>query len=156
MSCLTPDVLDEHGLLGLLLDLDETLLPAGAAVPSEQVRAWAAALRGDGIGLAIVSNGTPERVASVGAALSVPAAALAGKPSRRAYRRGLEALDLPAHAVAMVGDQLFTDVLGAHLAGLRSVLVSPLSRGGLPHTRVLRHLERVVLRGGDHGRTVHR
>ncbi len=141
---------------GLLLDVDETLLPAAARTPDPAIVAWARGLEDAGIRLAIVSNGRPGRVASVAAALGVPGRALTGKPWPGAFRRGARTLGLPPERCAMVGDQLFTDVLGARAAGLRTVLVAPLSHGGLVHTRLLRHLEARLLRGGEHGRTVHR
>lgn len=148
--------LESLGLRGLLLDLDETLMPADAAAPAAGVVAWARALLAAGVRLAIVSNGRSERVAVASVALGVPARAWAGKPWPRAFRRGLAQLDLPASAVAMVGDQLFTDVAGARAVGLRTVLVPPLSDAGLPHTRMLRRLESVLLEGGERGRPVHR
>jgi hypothetical protein len=144
------------GLRGLLLDLDETLLPAAAARPTAGVRAWAAELRAAGVRLAIVSNGRPRRVEAVARAMGVPGAALAGKPWPRAFRRGLAVLGLPPSEVAMVGDQLFTDVAGARAVGLRTVLVPPLSSAGLPHTRLLRRVERRILEGRSRGGPVHR
>jgi hypothetical protein len=144
------------GLRGLLLDLDETLLPAAAALPSVSVRAWAAQLRGAGVRLAIVSNGRPRRVHEVARVLGVPSAALAGKPWLRAFQRGLAVLELPPDEVAMVGDQLFTDIAGARVLGLRTVLVPPLSSAGLPHTRLLRRVERRILEGRRRGGPVHR
>lgn len=148
--------LAEHGVRGLLLDLDETLLPAAATEPTPQVVAWARSLTDAGIRLAIVSNGRPERVRLTAAKLGVPGRWLTGKPWPGAYRAGLRQLGVPAGEAAMVGDQLFTDVAGARAAGLRTILVPPLSNAGLPHTRLLRRLEQVVLRGGDRGRPVHR
>lgn len=148
--------LAKAGLQGLLVDLDETVVPAGSVRPSATVRRWAAELAAAGSGVVIVSNGTPARVRSVAATLGVQGLPLAGKPWAFAFRRGIARLGLPAERVAMVGDQLFTDVLGARACGLRTILVPPLSPGGLPHTRLLRRLERRILRGGDHGRPVHR
>ena len=153
---LTARRLQSLGLEGLLLDLDETLLPAAADLPTSDVIVWAHELRAAGVRLAIVSNGRPSRVARVARALEVPARALTGKPWPGAFRRGLAQLRLPPDRCAMVGDQLFTDVVGARAAGLRTVLVPPLSRAGLPHTRALRRLEARILRGGEHGRPVHR
>lgn len=153
---LQPPVLREHGLRALLLDLDETLLAAAATTPDASVRAWADELRGAGIPMAIVSNGTRERVRAVAASLGIAGTPLAGKPRPSAYRRALDPLGVAVGDSAMVGDQLFTDVVGARLAGLRTVLVEPRSEGGLPHTRVLRRIERRVLRGGTRGRSIHR
>ncbi len=148
--------LAEHGVRGLLLDLDETLLPAGAAEPTREVVAWATSLLGGGLRLAIVSNGRPARVRLTASKLGVPGRWLVGKPWPGAYRRGLRDLGVPASEAAMVGDQLFTDVIGARAAGLRTILVPPLSSAGLPHTRLLRRIEAGLLEGGERGRPVHR
>lgn len=148
--------LADHGVRALLLDLDETLLPGGAADPTPQVVAWARSLSDGGVLLAIVSNGRPARVRRTAAKLGVPGRSLTGKPWPGAYRRALRDLDVPASEAAMVGDQLFTDVVGARAAGLRTILVPPLSNAGLPHTKLLRRLEAVLLRGGERGRPVHR
>ena len=69
------------------------------------------------------------------------------KPLPFAFLRALQLLGVRRRDAAMVGDQLFTDVLGASLLGIRTILVEPLSRTDLPHTLVLRRLEAVVLRG---------
>lgn len=142
---------------GVLLDVDETLVPAGVDVPDAAVAAWVHAARARGVRVAGVSNGAPGRVARVAAHVGIPATSLAGKPWPGAFRRAARRLGLPPHRVAMVGDQWFTDVLGAHLAGLRTVQLTPLSDGGLPHTRLLRRLERRLDRrpapaGGREGR----
>lgn len=144
------------GIDGLLLDLDETLLPASADRPSPDVVSWAQRVQADGLRLAIVSNGRPERVRRVAHDLGIPGRALTGKPWPGAFRAGLRDVGLPAERCAMAGDQVFTDLIGARFAGLRACLVTPLSDGGLPHTRLLRRIERRLFRGGDHGRPVHR
>lgn len=153
---LTSGSLRGLGVDGLLLDLDETLLPASAERPTPELVAWAQRAKADGIRLAIVSNGRRDRVRRVADELGIPGRALTGKPWPGAFRAGLRDLGLPAERCAMAGDQLFTDMIGARLAGLRTVLVTPLSDGGLAHTRLLRRFERRILRGGDHGRPVHR
>lgn len=143
----TPAWLAARGLQGVLVDLDDTLLAAAAERVDDAVYAWLAGLRAAGVKVAILSNGESARVTAVAQRAGVPALAMAGKPFGRAFRRGLGMLGDPAPArVAMVGDQLFTDVLGAKRAGLLAVLVSPLSPGKLPHTRLARRLERWVLR----------
>jgi HAD superfamily phosphatase (TIGR01668 family) len=113
-------------------------------------------LKAAGIAVALLSNGTRVRVAALGVDLGVPAFALSGKPFGFAFRRGLRALGSDARHTAMVGDQLFTDVLGANCAGLISILVTPLSPGRHAHTRAARRIERWVLSGGGHGRPVDR
>ncbi len=149
--------LQARGLQGLLVDLDDTLLSSSDESPLDpRSEAWFNSLREAGIPVVILSNGEPARVAALAAQLGVEGLALAGKPFPIAFRRALRRLGVPADRTAMIGDQLFTDVLGANLAGMTSVLVTPLSAGKLPHTRVARMLERWILKGGGRGCLVHR
>jgi uncharacterized protein len=148
--------LRERGVLGVLIDADDTLLAGDDRGLQPAARAWVADLRGAGLRVAILSNGTSTRVAELGMTLEVPTIALAGKPFGFAFRRALRLLGTTAPTTAMIGDQLFTDVLGARWAGLVSVLVSPLTPGRHAHTRVARRLERWVLSGGIRGRPLDR
>lgn len=141
----TPAWLAERGVDGLLLDLDDTLLAARADRVPDAVYGWLRGLLTAGVRVVILSNGERERVRAVAEAAGVPALHLAGKPFPHAFRRGLKLLGVPAERAAMLGDQLFTDVLGAKRAGIRAFLVVPLSPGKLPHTRLARRLERWVL-----------
>ena len=142
----TPDFLHALGVRAVLVDLDDTLLAAGSDLLEPLFTVWLESLKRAQIPVAILSNGTRIRVARWAAELGLEGLPLTGKPRGRAFRRGLETLGTPAHETAMVGDQLFTDVLGANRAGMVSVLVTPLSPGKLPHTRVLRRFETFVLR----------
>jgi uncharacterized protein len=142
----TPDFLHARGVRAVMVDLDDTLLASGSDLLEPLFRAWLETLRGAKIPVVILSNGTQTRVARWAQELGVVGLPLMGKPLGRAFRQGLAELGTPAHETAMVGDQLFTDVLGANLVGMVSVLVTPLSPGKLLHTRALRRLERVLLR----------
>lgn len=153
---LTPALLKARGAQAVMVDLDDTLVASNAHSMSPQVRAWIGELKADGFLLLILSNGEPRRVRHWAQELDIPAFALVGKPCRSAFRKGLERLGSQPQHTVMIGDQLFTDVVGANLMGLTSILVTPLSPGKLPHTRAARQLERLFLRGGDRGRTLHR
>jgi len=144
---ITPAWLAERGLRGVIADLDNTLVPYGVEPPPPpDLAAWKRALDEAGVGLAIVSNARPGRTRRWSAALGVRGRALAGKPLPFAIRAAARELGLPPEQVAVVGDQLFTDVLGANLAGGYAVLVEPIEPGrGLPHTRWVRGLERRLL-----------
>jgi uncharacterized protein len=152
----TPTLLRELGVRGVLLDLDDTLVASDAEGPSPDAEAWLRHLVGSGIKVVILSNGERSRVRLLAERLGVRAFALVGKPFWFAFRRGLAALDTPRAATAMVGDQLFTDMLGANLAGLTSILVRPLTPGRLLHTRAARAVERMILQGGERGSPVDR
>ncbi len=153
---ITPDFLGRHGLEAVMVDLDDTLVASSGSDLSGEFRTWLESLRAADVPVLILSNGQPQRVRFFASELGVEGLALSGKPFIFAFLRGLKRLGTSANVTAMVGDQLFTDVLGANLAGLRSILVNPLSTGRLPHTRVARKLERLILKGGQGGRTHHR
>jgi uncharacterized protein len=148
--------LRQRGVSGVLIDADDTLVPGDDSGLQPKALAWVAGLRAAGLGVAILSNGTRARVADLGATLGVPAIALAGKPFGFGFRRAMRLLDTDAAGTAMIGDQVFTAVLGARCSGMVSVLVSPLTPGRHAHTRLARRLERWVLAGGGHGRPLDR
>ncbi len=145
----TPDFLRARGVRAVMVDLDDTLLASGSEVLEPSFRAWLASLQQVGVPVVILSNGERRRVARWAKELKVGGLALMGKPFSRAFRRGLKHLGSAPGETAMVGDQLFTDVLGANMAGLVSVLVRPLSPGKLLHTRFLRRLEQRLLERFD-------
>ncbi|GGO34499.1 YqeG family HAD IIIA-type phosphatase [Deinococcus humi] len=149
---ITPEFLARRGLRGLLLDLDNTLVPYGSyeeAAAAGMFR-WAREVRDSGTLLYLLSNATGRRAAFWLERLGFSGVGLAGKPHPHAYRRALAELALPAHQVGMVGDQLFTDVLGGNLSGMHTILVRPIINNSLPHTRLARQLERAVLRRYGH------
>ena len=147
ISEITPSWLAARGLRGVIADLDNTLVPYGATPPPpEELAEWKRALDRAGVPLALVSNAKPGRTRQWAQALGVPSWGLAGKPVPLSLRLTIKNLGLPPAEVAIVGDQLFTDVLGANLAGGYSVLVEPLEpKKGLPHTRWVRGLESRLL-----------
>ena len=145
---ITPDWLAQRGLRGVVVDLDNTLVPYGVAPPPPvELAEWKRALDAAGIPLAIVSNAKKHRTRRWAEALGVFGWGLAGKPFPLSLRKAFARLGLRPAEVAVVGDQLFTDVLGANLAGGYAVLVDPIEpKKGLPHTRWVRGLERWLLR----------
>lgn len=145
---LTPQWLQERGLRGLLLDLDNTLVPYKASGdPSGQLTDWLQAMHDAGIVVFLVSNARRKRLRYWAGKLALPGIGLAGKPWF-GFRRALRRLGLEAHEVAAVGDQLFTDVLGGNLIGAYTVLVPPLSSRELGYTKLVRKLERWILGRG--------
>jgi len=142
------DELQRRGVRVLLLDLDNTLVLRNTTAASDEVRAWVRAVGKQGISVSIVSNNWHDRVQQAAATLGVPIVGKASKPLPSGFRRALAGTDATPSESAVVGDQIFTDVLGGNMFGATTVLVVPLAGGSdLPHTRVLRALERRVLRG---------
>lgn len=130
---LSPAVLREAGITLLLADLDNCLAKYGQAEPDEAVRAWKAALEEAGITLFLLSNSRkPTRAAHFAQSLGIPYQGHSGKPKRGGYLRAMERMGRGAAETAMVGDQIFTDILGANRAGILSILVEPIELKGNP------------------------
>jgi hypothetical protein len=140
------DELAAAGIRGIVVDLDNTVCAYRRPELAPGVADWVAAARDRGFALVLVSNNFTERVASVGAQLGIPVVPNALKPLPFAFLRALKLLKTPRNATVVIGDQLFTDVLGAKLVGLRAILTKPLVERDFPLTRVLRFLERTIAR----------
>jgi len=136
--------LTDLGVRGIIVDLDNTVCPYHRPELAPGVADWVARALAQGFALVLVSNNFPERVALVGAQLGIPVVPNALKPLPFAFLRALRLLGTPRRATVVIGDQLFTDVLGAKLLGLRTILTRPLVEGDFPLTRVLRYLERTI------------
>lgn len=122
-----PKELRERGITLLLLDLDNTISPYREAVPSEELKAWLTLLNQHGIEPFILSNSRkPTRVSEFAAHLELPFLRRAGKPRRGGFQDALQKMGRSKEQTAMVGDQIFTDILGANRSGICSILVKPL------------------------------
>jgi len=142
-----PDELRERGIRGAIVDLDNTLVGFRALVPLEEDALWVARAKRAGVNvLVLTNNGTPW-AAGVAKDLGVPCIPRARKPLPHGFRRALKVLELEPREAVVIGDQLFTDVLGAKLAGLDVILVDPLVRHDPWNTRPLRWIESIVMRG---------
>lgn len=143
--CLSPEWLRARGVRGLLLDLDNTLVPYGCDRPADAVIEHLMALRQAGFGAAIVTNAMPARALTASRHFGLPCLAGAGKPNPAAFRRGANLLSLETSAVAAVGDQVLRDILGGRRAGCTTVLVDPLSGRDFPFTGFLRRSETWII-----------
>ncbi len=134
------------GLRGLLLDVDCTLKDHGATEFPPVVRDWVQSLRAEGLRLCLLSNGKPRRIGELARQLNLPFVAQAFKPLPWGCFRAMQMLELTPPQTAMVGDQLFADVLAGRLAGIFTILVRPTSPHEPWFTRLKRPVERRLLR----------
>ncbi len=134
------------GVRGVIVDLDNTLVGYRTLEPLPEVAAWVKQAIEAGLRIVMVTNNSTPWARTVARGLGVPIIANARKPLPRGFRRALELLVLPREAAIVIGDQLFTDVLGAKLYGLRAILVDPLIAHDPWNTLPLRLLERWLLR----------
>lgn len=123
---LTPEFLLSRGISLLMLDLDNTLAPYSGSSPSEELIQWKDAMDRAGVTLFIVSNTHTDRAEKFAALWNVPYVNAARKPRNIGIGKALTQTGRKAAEAALAGDQLFTDVLGANLAGLCSIVVKPI------------------------------
>ena len=130
---IAPADLAARGIRLLLADLDNTLVPYGVPEPTEEVRAWTRALRDHGVTLFLLSNNRhPDRARRFAQALGVPFIGHAGKPKTPSFFRAMEEMGCTRAQTAIVGDQIFTDILGGNNAGVDTLLVEPIRLAGNP------------------------
>lgn len=142
------DLLRAH-LRYALLDIDNTIRRRDNHEVPEDVLNWLARAQGAGVKLCLLSNNFHADTYSFARALDIPLVAKALKPLPIGYKRALAHLNAPADETVMIGDQLFTDVVGAHLAGMAAYFVEPLVDLDLKHTLLLRKLEKRILERGE-------
>lgn len=141
-----PEWLRDKGIKGLIIDVDNTIMPRDSAVPGSELRSWIGGLREREISLVAVSNNWSARVKAITKELGLELIAPAVKPFSAAFVQALKKMNLQPEETAIVGDQLFTDILGGNWTGLATIMVPPLGEVELIHTRVLRILEKIILR----------
>lgn len=143
---ITPEFLQHKGIKALILDLDNTLIACGEEKADPRVVAWLNRLREAGFKLCIVSNNTQEKGEELARCLGIPGVFRAVKPRGKSFRKALALLGTSPRETAMVGDQLFTDVLGGNRMGLYTILVPPLGGPDFILTRLItRRIERLFL-----------
>ena len=138
--------LKEQGIKAIIVDIDNTLVSWDTKVPDEKVTELVCKLVAEGFKICILSNNTKKRVDEFNKCLNLPAIHKAVKPSKIAFRRAMKLMNSEADNTAVIGDQLFTDVLGGSRLGLFTVLVAPISDKEFIWTRIVRLLEAFVLK----------
>ncbi len=132
---LTPDLIQQQGLKGLVLDVDDTLISTRSATIPRAVRIWVTEVR-QVTSLSLVSNNlSHKRIARIARILDLPYIFGARKPSRRRVRQAVDQMQLTLPEVGMVGDRLFTDVLVGNRLGMFTILVEPMADGNSPQSR---------------------
>lgn len=120
---ITPEFLKEQGIKTLLLDVDNTLATHGNPVPAEGIIDWISLMQQSGIKLMVTSNNFKKRVEPFARDLGLDFVSFSAKPTPFGFWRGMKKLGAKKSDTAVVGDQIFTDILGAHMIGLRAIMV---------------------------------
>lgn len=140
------DALAAKGYHLILADLDNTLVPYGQAVPDQKLMAWKKEIEAHHMQLFVLSNSRSKtRAVTFCQAFDVPFLAHAGKPNAAGFHAAMKQMSCTAEETVMLGDQIFTDILGASRAGVSSILVEPIRLAGNPG-RYLRYAAELPFR----------
>ena len=141
---ITVEILSENKIKALILDVDNTLIDINKNL-SKDIIDWTMNLRGHGFRLYILSNTNhKEKVEGVARKLGIPYENFAKKPFKSGFLRVKEKLQLEAEQIAVVGDQIFTDVIGGNRCDMYTILVDPISEKDYWYTAWKRPIENAI------------
>ena len=134
----------KNKIKALILDVDNTLIDYYKNL-SEDIVNWANELQGQGIKLYILSNtNKKEKVEKVANTLQIPYKMFAKKPSKKGFLKIKDELKINAENIGVVGDQVFTDVIGGNRCKMFTILVDPVTPKDYWYTAWKRPIENVL------------
>lgn len=136
--------LKQRGIRLLVCDIDNTLVAHDEPLPDEAVRAFVKRVRKAGLQIAFVSNNVKERVERFAKEFDAPMYPFAKKPLRITYRKMVKELGFAPRQIAVLGDQLLTDMLGANRMRFYTILTKPVAARDLTCTKVNRVFENLI------------
>ena len=143
---ITLEYLNKNNIKGLILDVDNTLIDYDEQM-LEGTEEWCNNLKQNGIKFCIVSNSNRTRkVRNVAQKLNIPYINLAFKPSKKGLLKAKKILNIENKNIAVVGDQIFTDVIGANRCKMHSILVKPIKEKDIFITLIKRPLENFIIK----------
>lgn len=141
---ITVEILNKFNIKALLLDVDNTMSTHHGQALTEGLLEWIDRMNKNGIKLMVLSNSKRKRIEPFAARISLPFISLGCKPLPTGYLRGVRALGEKRKNVAIVGDQIFTDVLGGNLVGVKTVLLTPIKPEDGLSFKIRRNLEKKI------------
>ena len=139
------DFLRKNKIKALILDVDNTLIDY-KQILSEEVKNWIKKVKENGFKICILSNSNNKnKVQKVATALDLQYIMLAKKPFKSGFKKASKLLNLLPENIAVIGDQVFTDVIGANNMGMFSIYVEPINKKEYWYTKWKRPLESLIL-----------
>ncbi len=142
---ITPDVLRKMQVKALILDLDNTLTTHNNPEPAEGVTEWIETMRTNGVKLLILSNNSAERVKPFADMLKLGFIPDGAKPLSVGYKKAVKELGVKRKYICGVGDQIFTDILGANITGIKSIFTVPIESENSIFFKIKRTAEKPFL-----------
>lgn len=138
--------LKSNGIKCLLFDLDNTCIPYVDKKPTKELKELFDKLKDIGFKVIIFSNSPRERLEPFKKYLNVDCSAKSGKPRKRKFLKVLQIYNLNLPEVAVIGDQLVTDIYGGNRVGITTILVNPISNVDMPFTKIHRLIEKKIIK----------
>ncbi|WP_018923682.1 YqeG family HAD IIIA-type phosphatase [Salsuginibacillus kocurii] len=138
--------LKDNGYKAIITDLDNTLVEWDRPEATPEVMEWLQTLYQEGFKITVVSNNHETRVRTFSETAGLTFIHSAKKPSRRAFKKACQLMEVKEEEAVVVGDQLLTDVLGGNRGGFYTILVVPVASTDGVFTKLNRKIERRVLK----------
>ena len=139
-------LLERDNIKGLIFDVDNTIATMGKGITEGSYK-WIKEAKELGYKICILSNSMNlKKIRKIMTDLDVLGLCFAKKPSTKGFEMALDLLDLKKEEVIMIGDQIFTDVLGANRFGIKSILVNPINKKEGPFTLIKRPIEKIIIK----------
>lgn len=135
-----------RGIKCLLFDLDNTLVPASAKEVNNKLKDLFEELKSQGFKVIIFSNSPKKRVVSFKEKLDVECCYNARKPFKKKFLSVIDSFGYEVSEVAIIGDQLLTDILGGNNVGITTILINPVSIKDGIQTKLNRKIEKLIMR----------
>ena len=138
--------LKRRGIKALLIDLDNTLVPWKSNVIYPKVAEWVQKAHHLGLKMCIVSNaGSRKRIQRLAKEFGIDYAKGPWKPRSGGFRSAMKLLGVGPKQSVVIGDQIFTDILGGNRLGLYTILVRPMHWREFAGTKISRLFELILL-----------
>ena len=142
---ITAELLFEHNISALLLDVYITTSTHHGTALIDGLLEWIAKTHGAGIELLVLSNSKKKRIEPFANKIGLPFIALGCKPLPTGYLRGVKRLKKKRNNVAIVGDQIFTDVIGGNIVGVKTIMLTLIKPEDGWSFKVRRKLEKKII-----------
>lgn len=143
---ITTEILEENNIKGLILDIDNTLVDFDKNI-LVGAKEWCEDLKIKGIKMCILSNTNKvNKVKKVASILNLEYIYFAHKPNKKGFKKAQDILKLKAENIAVVGDQIFTDIYGGNRSKMFTILTKPIDKRDIFITKIKRPFEKIIIK----------
>ncbi len=140
------ELLKKYGIEALILDVDNTLSTHHGQILTDGLEDWLLYMKENGIKLTVLSNSKRRRVEPFANKINLPFISLGLKPLPFGYIRAVKSLGTKRKNTAIVGDQIFTDIIGGKAVGVKTVLLTPIKPEDGWSFKLRRKLEKIIIK----------